>query len=222
MGLGRLFMRKQRHIQVLLGEYMDTWRACVDTFYRGWVLYLDEGLTERFHHLVEATHKEESRGDDLRRRIEWELYSKALLPESRGDILGLLESVDRLLSIAEWSLMEVSLEKLEVPADLQQSFGDLSKVVYDCCVAVDAAVRALVLDAVGAEDVLKLAERVDALESETDHLERSTIRVIFERDDLQSGDKVMLKEVVRHLAEVADQGEAVANRLMIASVKRKV
>ena len=153
MGISNFLMRKQRHIQGLLAEYLQIWRACVDDFERGWQVYLDEGLTERFNHLVGTTHKEESRADDLRRRIEWELYSKALIPESRGDILGLVESVDRLLSLAEWSMMEVQLQKLEVPQTLQESFGKLVHVVHSCCEAVDDAVRALLLDGVAAIEI---------------------------------------------------------------------
>jgi predicted phosphate transport protein (TIGR00153 family) len=215
-------MRKQRRIQSLLADYMDTWRCCIDTFEQGWRQYLDEGLTDRFAHLVDATHKHESRADDQRRQLEWELYSKALVPESRGDILGVLESVDRLLSMAEWSMMEVSLQKLEVPASVQSSLGELVGLVHRCGQALDDAIRSLMVNGDQAEQVLMHTERVDALESESDHLERNTIRVIFEQDDLQPGDKVLLKEVVRNLASVADQAEAVANRLMIASVKRRV
>lgn len=215
-------MRKQQRIQGLLGEYLDTWRACVDSFEQGWREYLESGLTTRFAHLVTTTHKQESRCDDQRRELEWELYSKALVPESRGDILGVLESVDRLLSMAEWSMMEMQLQRLEVPASLQESFGELVGVVHNCAVALELAIRALLVEGDGAERVLSYTERVDSLESESDHLERNTIRAIFAQDDLQPGDKVLLKEVVRNLATVADQAESVANRLMIASVKRRV
>ncbi len=215
-------MRKQQRIQELLDNYMETWRACMDSFEQGWREYLDSGLTERFSHLVSNTHKQESRADDQRREIEWELYSKALVPESRGDILGVLESADQLLSLAEWSMLEVLLQKLEVPGSLKGAFGELIGVVHRCAVALELAIRALLVEGDSADRTLSYTERVDELESESDHLERNVIRVIFAQDDLKPGDKVLLKEVARNLAAVADQAESVANRLTIASVKRRV
>lgn len=222
MGISNLFMRKQRYIQGLIGEYMDTWRACVDTFHAAWEHYLADGISERFKHLADNTHKEESRADDLRRRIELELYAKALLPESRGDLLGILETVDRLLSNVEWTLLEVQLEQLVLLDEFKETFRELGVAVHGCCVGVDEAIRALLLNGGDAEQVLQLVKRIDQLESEADHLERTAIRSIFAHGALTKGDKLQLKQVVRNLAAAADQGEAVGNRLMIASVKRRV
>lgn len=221
MGILNLFMRKQRYIQDLLEQYMDTWLACMNTFHEGWTIYIEEGLTERYAHIVELTHKEESKADDLRRKIEWELYSKALLPESRGDILGILETADRLLSLSEWTLMEVKLQKLLVPEPIKSSFSNLGKAVLECCRGVDAGVRALIIKGENPKEVIRLAEKVDDLESEADHYELTAIRLIFEQD-MVTGDQVLLKNVVRNLGRVADQAESVADRLMISSVKRRV
>lgn len=222
MGISNLFMRKQRYIQGLIGEYMDTWRSCVDTFHLAWEHYLADGISERFRHLADKTHKDESRADDLRRRIELELYAKALLPESRGDLLGILETVDRLLSNVEWTLLEVQLEQLVLPDEFKATFKELGAAVHDCCVSVDQAIRALLLDGGDAERVLQLVKHIDEQESEADHLERTAIRAIFAHEGLAKGDKLQLKQAVRNLAAAADQGEAVSNRLMIASVKRRV
>lgn len=40
------------------------------------------------------THKFESKADDIREEIEALMLGKALIPESRRDIIGLLESIN--------------------------------------------------------------------------------------------------------------------------------
>ena len=107
MKLSDFFLRKQKLIEKDLFDYLDQWRKCLEDFKNGIEVYLTEGLGEKFDYYVERTHKMESRADDLRRKIEWEMYSKALLPESRGDILGFLETMDQIPNKAESILYQI-------------------------------------------------------------------------------------------------------------------
>ena len=170
---------------------------------------------------VENTHKEESRADDLRREIEQEMYSKALIPESRGDILGILESVDRVLSLAEQVLFDVQYQMVEVPSDIKDGLSKLADLVGAATTSVDAAVRLLLAGIGRAQDVSGPAEQIDRVESESDHLERALIRTIFE-SSMETGKKILLRDIVRQLGAMCDACEAVADRLTIVSVKRRV
>ena len=144
MALIDLFIRRERKVQKLMAGYMDVWIACIRAFRDAWEIYLAEGITEEFLYRVDATHKEESRADDMRRTIEHELYSKALIPESRGDILGTLESVDRLLTAAEWTLYEVRLQEIKIPEPIKPNIAKVVDLTCSCCEMVQKAVRALV------------------------------------------------------------------------------
>ena len=221
MGLFSLLTRRQRYIQGLIEQYLDQWQACVGEFQHAWQIFIERGIGDSFDFQVEKTHKEESRADDLRRKIEWELYAKALLPESRGDILGIIEAVDRLLTDAEWFLYELQLQELEIPEELHDSFSTLLGVVCQCCDTINEAIRLLFTRGGGVDNVRPLTEKIDSLESHADYLERQLIRSIF-KSELGTGKKVLLKNVVMVLGRVSDRAEHVGNRITLVSVKRRV
>ncbi|MCK5222977.1 MAG: DUF47 family protein, partial [Candidatus Aminicenantes bacterium] len=58
--------------------------------------YLD-GKTKRFQSDLKDIRKLESDTDVMRREIKYKLYSHMLIPESRGDVLGLLETTDNVV-----------------------------------------------------------------------------------------------------------------------------
>ena len=115
MKLLDFFLRKQRLIEKDVFDYLYQWKKCLEDFKTGMEIYLDEGLGEKFNYYVQQVHKTEDRADELRRKVEWEMYSKALLPESRGDILGFLETMDKLPNKAESLLYQIKLQDLNFP-----------------------------------------------------------------------------------------------------------
>lgn len=205
----------------MVGQYMEVWIGCIRCFRDAWDVYLSDGLGEEFFFRVDATHKEESRADDIRRKIEHELYAKALLPESRGDILGILETVDTLLTQAEWSLYEIQLQEMRIPDEIKPAVGKVVDLSCSCCEMVNKAVRTLFLGSGRFEEVEALVNEIDSFESEIDHLERSLIRTIF-RMEIDKGSKLELKGLVRRVTHVSDQAEQVGDRLTLVSVKRRV
>lgn len=222
MGFLDLFMRRQLAIQESIGQYMDTWIECIRAFSNAWHIYFQEGLGEEFFYRVDATHKEESRADDMRRRIEHQLYSKALLPESRGDILGVLETVDEILTQAEWTLYELRLQEVNLPDEIKASMVKVVDLSNSCCEVVNRAVRRLFVNQKDTSiSIETLVREIDNLESEIDHLERSMIRTIFKMD-ISTGEKLMYKGLLRKLTKVSDEAERVGDRMILVSVKRRV
>ena len=200
---------------------MDIWIGCMHAFKSAWEIYLAEGLGEEFFYRVDATHKEESKADDMRRRIEHELYAKALIPESRGDILGILESADRLLTDAEWSLYEVRLQEIQLPEETKPNFTKVVDLACSCCEMVNKAMRELLIGRGNPADIEDLLNEIDEFESETDHLERSLIRTIFKLQ-VPTGEKLVLKGLLRKLTKVSDGAESLGDRLTLVSVKRRI
>lgn len=221
MGLSEFFMRRERKVQRFMVQYMDTWFGCVRAFREAWDVYFIQGPSEEFFYRVDATHKAESRADDMRRQIEHEIYAKALLPESRGDILGTLENVDRLLTEAEWSLYEVELEELKIPEEIKAHLQKVVELTCTCCDHVNKAVRVIFTGSGRFRDIEESVHEIDRLESEVDHLERVLIRSIFKLP-LTPGEKALLKGLVRRLTKVSDEAEHVSDRLTIVSVKRRI
>jgi predicted phosphate transport protein (TIGR00153 family) len=213
-----VFLRKQRSIEKDVFNYLYTWKKCLEYFKGGMEVYLAEGLGEKFDYYVQEVYKTEDRADELRRKVEWEMYSKALIPESRGDILGFLETMDKIPNKAESLLNQIKLQKLEFPKELNQN---LERMVALSCEAIqlvyDEATKLFSRNS----DIYKLADEIGVKETECDHVEQGTIAKIFEMD-IEKADKILLKEFIIELGNLTDRAEDVSDRLTLLSVKRRV
>ena len=73
--------------------------------------YLREGASEEFKERLETVGDLETQADGLRRDIEQSLYKNILIPDSRGDVLGLIETADDVLTLFQSSLWAFYIEK---------------------------------------------------------------------------------------------------------------
>ena len=218
MRLFDFFLRKQKLIETYVFDYLEQWKRCLEDFKNAMEVYLSDGLGQKFDYYVEHTHKMESRADDLRKKIEWEMYSKALLPESRGDILGFLETMDKIPNKAESILYQIQLQGLTLPKELTPS---MQRIIDLSCEAIQLVYEAATSLISQKCDIHKLADEIDDKESECDHAERDTIARIFTMD-IDTAEKALLKELIIELGTLTDRAENVSDRLIVLSVKRRV
>lgn len=218
MKLLDFFLRKQRLIEKDVFDYLYQWKKCLEDFKAGMEIYLDEGLGEKFNYYVQQVYKTEDRADELRRKVEWEMYSKALLPESRGDILGFLETMDKIPNKAESLLNQIKLQRLEFPKELNPN---LQRIVALSCEAIQLVYEAATNLISRKGGIHKLADEIGVKETECDHAEQDTIEKIFTMD-IDKADKILLKEFIIELGNLTDRAEDVSERLTLLSVKRRV
>ena len=219
MGLRDFLFSKQRHIEERVALYLDAWEECLEEFFQAMEVYLAAGLSEEFGYGVQKVHKLESRADDLRREIEYEMYAKALLPESRGDILGMLENLDRIPNTAETLLFMLSSERIVFPAALAGLLGALLQKTREATAPLLEIARRIFAPH---GDLLPLVQEVDDKESECDFIERELIARIFASSEVAGHLKPVLRDVAIKLANVTDHAENVADRLILTSLKRRV
>ena len=91
---------KTRELEGQIDEFFDKVGDGALSFKLGIGYYLD-GDTAAFEDKLKQVNEIESRGDTLRRQIERKLYVQTLIPESRGDVLGLLENLDGVHGLLE-------------------------------------------------------------------------------------------------------------------------
>jgi uncharacterized protein Yka (UPF0111/DUF47 family) len=84
-----------------------------------------KGICGDFDFLAKQTHIFESKADDIRKEIKALTYGKALIPESRVDIMGPLESIDEIPRNRELILYMIKTQKLITPdsivSDIKES-----------------------------------------------------------------------------------------------------
>ncbi len=181
-------------------------------------IYLQEGLNENFKARLERVNAVESDADQLRRQIEKQLYSNTLIPDSRGDVLGLIETADQLLSQFEESLWAFSIETPDISPEFKDDFKKLSKMVVKAVDELGLSARAFFRSP---HDVPVYNHKVMLYEKEADIIGTNLKKAIF-NSDLDLAHKLHLREFVEQIDSIADMAEDVADRLTIYAIKRLV
>ena len=212
-----MLWKKEKSIIDKIKTYLDQVDRCRDGFRVCIEKLITEPQSEENAAIVEEVHRSESRADDLRRSIEFQLYERALIPESRGDVLGLIETLDAIPGLFQSLCYQLLLERITFPDQFRERYLHLVDVnikAYDL-------VRQAVVGLFYSNDVKEQTDLVDAVESDSDHIERSLIRDIFS-SKLDKADKILLKEIVVNTGDISDQAETVKDRLALAIIKRKI
>jgi hypothetical protein len=212
-----LFWKKQRAVIDKIRDYLEQVHLCSDQFRRCVRMLIANVANPEAEEPLRNVHGAESKADDLRREIEYELYQRALIPESRGDVLGILENFDHIPGMFQSLCYQIRLEVVQVPEEFRQQLEHLIDVNLEAYELASRAVLALFY----AEDIKDMAALIDAKESESDRIERLLIESIF-KSGLDKADKILLKEIVINIGDISDQAENVKDRLILAVVKRKI
>jgi predicted phosphate transport protein (TIGR00153 family) len=212
------FFKKQHHLEILIYDYLKNLEQVQRHFAQGITLCLDKGFCEDINFLVDQTHKFESRADDIREEINQLMYGKALIPESREDIMDLLEAIDEIPRYFEFVLSMIQLQRLKIPDFLAVDVKDILRISFESCELMIKQVDVMIQRKEGIRAFLAV---IDENESHCDHIEHRMIAKIFD-SDLDPFLKLQLKEMVSALGEISDQVDRVSKRINIITMKRRV
>ena len=210
--------RRTRALATEIDTFLDKLSESGLLFKRALQVYLAEGCTAEFEEKLHSVNRLESHADKLRRSIETQLYAQTLIPESRGDVLGLLENLDSVHNLYEGALWGFSIEKPDIPAQWHADFQALCEQAVLAVESIVLASRAFFRNLEAVDDHM---HKVMFYEKEADKVSTKLKRSIF-ASDLSLSHKVHLRSFVEHLDNLADRSEDVADRLAIYTIKRTV
>jgi hypothetical protein len=214
----KLFWGKQKEVEDILRRYCHEYGQCLDIFVNGINHYFDHGNRDKLGEDVQRTHHAESLADDLLTELGAVLYGSALFPESRGDILGLVEALDSVVNKAEATIRMPYHQYIAVPQELAPNFKELVSTVRECTKLLRKSAEMLF-------DKFHRAAgyygQVDQLESQTDAQEAALIEKIFTAD-LETGNKILLRDLTSSIADIADRAENASARIQLILIKRKL
>lgn len=214
----KILFKKQQYIQSLIFEYLNKVSEVQDTFIKAFNVYFDKGLCTEFDFLTERTHKAESKCDDIKNEIEFEMYAKALIPESRGDIMELLEAADKIPNQYELVLYMIRTQRIILPEFMLADTKELLDVSIASWHLLKESIESLFYEP---DRVQELSALIDQKESQGDHIERKLITAIFE-SDINDLHKMLLKDLVIQMGNIADDTDEASRKVSIISVKRRV
>lgn len=158
----------------------------------------------------------EHRADEIRRQTEASLYTQALIPESRGDVLGLLENMDNVIDRAKEVLQRFQVEHPDIPEEFHPGFLVVTDASVQAAENVVAAARSFFREVSLVRDYIN---KVDFYESEADRAGRRLKTHIFS-SGLQLYEKMHLRYFADQLESISDIAHEVGERLAIAAIKR--
>lgn len=209
---------KTRAVEVAIDEFLDAVSEAGILFGQTVREYVASGLNEDCIRHQERVRDIEKHCDELQRGIETVLLTQMLIPESRGDVLRLINLLDGLLGRIKRELLSMTIETPELPEELHE---DMQKLVAAICSAIEAMVLASRAFFVDQKAVRGHVHTIGVHESEADTLSiRMKMRIFSSDRDL--AEKMMLRDFIDSLDRLADQAEDVGDQLSIFALRRSL
>jgi len=209
--------RSSKVLETQIDDFLDTVAEGGLIFREGINAYLAADAAD-FDAAIAKIDKLEARADKLSREVESHLYRHSLIPEHRGDVLGLLENTDNIIDRIKTSLHQFSVERPDIPEIYHEGFRKLADASCEAAEAVIVSARAFFRDADSVKDNLY---KVHHFEKEADLVSDSLKRSVF-ASDLDLAHKIHLRYFALNVELVSDRAEEVADRLAIYAIKRNI
>ena len=211
-------LKKNSRIEKEIDDFLNQLSEAGLLFKVGIDIYLD-GKKTRFKKTIEEITEIEHTGDALRRSIEESLYRKTLIPESRGDVLALLEALDALLDRYKGALYRFDIECIEIDPNFHEEFKELVRNVVNASEALVQSSRCFFKDISSVSNYL---HKVSFWETESDKISTMLQKRIFSHEKMNLSEKMQMRDFVRHVDKIADRAEDVADDLSIFVIKRSL
>jgi len=209
-------LSRAKQIQAKLDQYFDALRQIGCRQREAFSSYLDQD-EQSFTELLEAINALESRLDGIRRDIEMEIYGRRLLPDTRDDVLGLLEGIDKIPNRIQSVTRNLQLQNVDIPNLLKGELRQLSDQIIE---AIQILIKISYAFISRPAEVRDLASQLSRLEHEADLVEERALALVFDAPDLELAHKLQLQGLIDRVGSICDLAEDVGDRLMVASLKR--
>jgi predicted phosphate transport protein (TIGR00153 family) len=210
------FGKKEEQIIKRFKDHLSAVEKNLEKFRNFMNSYLDgDGKSEK---LAREVMKLETEADHIRRETETMMYSGAFLPNFRGDLLGLIESVDVIADRAETVVRLIDLQGTEFPEEIREDVKKQAEIVLNTYKALKKAIEKMFEDM---EESAKYVSETERLEHEEDEFEWALIRKVFSLD-IDRARKLELRELISLIGDIADLSEDASDRVEIILLKRRV
>jgi len=212
------FLRKSRAVERQLEEFLDAASEVSILFVESIRDYVANGIEEDCLRRQLRISELEKHCDDLRRSIEAILLTQMLIPESRGDVLRLIDLLDDILDNMKHELLTVTIETPIVPEELHSDLGRLLTAVGSALDETVRACRAFFSDQRAVRDHV---HKIGIYESEADAIAIRMKQRIF-ASKLELAEKMMLRDFFDSLDHLADEAEDLGDQLSIFTLRRSL
>jgi predicted phosphate transport protein (TIGR00153 family) len=206
-----------KNLVMKIDSYIDLVGESVLHFEEGVKLYLS-GKEDEFNERLNIIKMLEVRADGLRQDIESQLYVQTLIPESRSDVLEILEEMDSIIDFSKSIMFDFFIEKPDIPNVLHDRIKKLTETAVNTTQALVQSTRSYFYDVNSVKDHL---HKVSFFENESDNIAEKAKREVFELN-IKLSKKLHIKNFIVSIDTISDTAEDISNRVSIAAIKRMV
>jgi len=211
---------RSKELEIKITEYLDLVNRGSLTFKRDLNRYIKKNF-DLFEESLNDIKEIENDADEHQKDIKYKLYKYMLIPESRADVLTIIEEIDTITDLAKEVIFEISIEKPNIPNELETDFLEL---VENSTEAVDMLVKAIRAFFEEISQVNDYVNKVHFFEHQADKNEERLKRKIFS-DQFKKIDiahKIQLRYFIEEIAALSDQAETVSEDVSVAAIKRRI
>ncbi|MCD6449150.1 MAG: TIGR00153 family protein [Thermotogaceae bacterium] len=209
--------KKEEEIIRKFKEHVETVGKTLENFEDFVNAYLDGNCSDA-DRCCEKVMMLESKADGLRRETESMMYAGAFLPNFRGDLLGLIESVDRIADRAETVTKIISFQKPEIPPEIKSGIRKQVRLAIDTFKELKESIYLMFEDMEKAKGFIK---RTEEKEHEEDMVEWDIMKTLFSLE-IDRAQKLEIKEIITLIGDISDLAEDASDRVEIIILKRSV
>jgi predicted phosphate transport protein (TIGR00153 family) len=242
-------LKKIHELELKIDQFLNMTSECGILFEQFVKLYILEKGTDCAIK-VSKIRENERVADDLRTQIEKYLYSHTLIPENRGDVLGILEMTDEVIDQIKEIIVDMQIEKPFIPEFMFDGFRSLTVASANSVDEMTKAVRAFFYNV---HDVDNYVHKVLYYEKEADDLAERMKTELYQYSppptpphsapppapskggenmgeavnsqqstEITLAQKNHLKYFIRGVEKISDYAQDVADRLIIYTMKREL
>ncbi len=167
---------------------------------------------DRYDELAESAlelDRLESRADDTKESILDQVFLGGVFPMHRSDLARLASSMDSIANLATGAADRISMRRFSLPPDVSAKLVELAQVDLEAVRTLRDAVFAMSSDL---REAIKLAGRVDKIESRADDVYAEIYQGMFDMDtDFKTFHQ--LKTIIDRLENIADRCSQIAELL---------
>ncbi|MFW6266545.1 MAG: DUF47 domain-containing protein [Halanaerobiales bacterium] len=174
---------------------------CLEKSFEVITLYIKEGENEKVIDLNKTVHDKESEADDIRRDIVNNITRGSLMPNTRVDILELIEGIDDIADHTEDILDEIIFLQLDFCCLNEEKLKKMIKLIKEQFKKLSKGVNDLFNDM---NQALLYASELERIESEVDAIEEDITREIGKVENISTADKLAHRSLVKNVSDTAD------------------
>ncbi|MFW6410287.1 MAG: DUF47 domain-containing protein [Halanaerobiales bacterium] len=213
-----VFWGRFEEIEELFSNLNDCVQECLFSSLDAILEYIDNEENEEVERLSGIVHRAESEADEYRREIINKLLQGTLMPNTRGDLMNLIENIDDIADEAENILDSTLFIALDLSELNQKQVREMINQIKKQYKKLARAVSHLFTDMTQA---LTEAGQLENIESSIDDIEENIIRKISEREDLELARKLAYRDTVSNISDMADKIENAGDIIEIIVAMRR-